>query len=176
MARLNEIEFYYRVNHADLEFLKSIAQSIEGLCLVATNPELTRIDLISTIGALYYKDPTKCLVNSFLPSNHVDRFGFNVHYSCPFSEYSEYKLPYSIMADTFGYNNVFTRDDARSRIKEVSDKLNIYLDAKYLVYRIFQNFVTKLKPIGRFGESLDRRNKVVLYEVERWEEGKPIFK
>lgn len=174
-SKISKLEFFTKVNHASPEYLFKLSKIMEESCLVPVNPNQDRFELIQTIEALYYKDKDKVHENSFLPPNHIDRFDFGIHYSCPFSEQSVYKYPYSIMADSFGYGKVFLRKDAIKVIQEIA---NIpYDDARETVYRIFQILTDKLRlrKKGLWGESIKEVN-LILYEVESRDGDKVTFK
>jgi hypothetical protein len=174
-CQLNPIDFDDKLNHAPIDYLNNVINVFETSFLVDINKNLNRIDLIKAAKCLYYKDKDLYLPELFIESNHKDRFNFNVHLSCPFGNSSINKLPYSILADTFGYSNKFQRKDAIQRINDVFLELGLPKDGTNYVYRIFQQIKYVFKNNGTFGNSFNK-DTLILYEVEYIKNNIPIFK
>lgn len=175
ICKLNPIDFDFKLNHAPLNYLNSVINIFETSFLIDINKNLNRIDLIRAAKCLYYKDKNLYTPELFIESNHKNRFNFNVHLSCPFDSISINKLPYSILADTFGFNNKFQRKDAIQTIDDVFLELELPKNGKNYVYRIFQQIKYVFKCIGIFGDSFNKET-LILYEVDYWKDNMPIFK
>jgi|GEM_PF-5886715 len=179
-TKISEMEFFHKTNHASVEYLVKLSKVMEEMCFIAINPNQDRLELIDTLFSVYFKNKARVHEHSFLPSNHRTRFDFNVHISCPFSEQSMFRFPYCLLADHFGFNTPFLREEAIKWIdfafKDIGTPLQEKTGARLYVYRIFQQLAGRLKKFGTFGTSSNFGKNLIIYEVDNWENGYPIFK
>lgn len=176
-TKIGKEEFMFKLNHSDEKFIHNLADTFIKNWNVAINKDQSKIDLINTLFAVYFKDKKKLPKNGFTKPNKIDTFSFKSHFYCPISEDSFLKKYYMLLTDTFGFNKKINRNDIVSVLEKNIQQTNAPYDAKQLIYRITDLIKSHHSNYeGKFMESLPGRKYVIFYNaVKKWDFFKPIF-
>lgn len=177
MAKMGKNDFLNKLGHSEESFIRKLAKDMEWQFFLPINLEQSKVELIDTLFAIYFKDTTKVHSNSFRKPDHLYTFDFKIHISCPITEASFYRLPYFLIVDKFGFNTWFSRKDAKDYVKKVFEFLEIYADAKgIIVYRTFQ-MLRKLSVKGRpYYITKDNNKKLKILPISSdCKNGKDVF-